>query len=228
MILSLSMCSSSPISILDVLSRTPSRVQYYYHSTNNVVRRTMFLYGTEHNVVLLDNPVGLHRVFSTYEPKRAGVHIVVSCVGVQAREMYTSIIPLDSVLSNITEANGNATVLEPIKRRDALQSVINKHRQVSIVQKLQTRLYQVKDREHRDAIRSVILKYLAGVGSLESLRVVTYKPLYELITSKEADKLRKAVKFSLRPGNTAEDASREHKIDKFDIAYVIAKLGINK
>ena len=92
--------------------------------------------------------------------------------------------------------------------------------QISMIQKINMKLYTVRIKEDRDKMRKDIMIYLAGGYKSLPSYIENYSGIFALITDPMVSRLRAAVVRAFKIGPDA--ASAETQIDRFDLAYVMA------
>lgn len=113
---------------------------------------------------------------------------------------------------------------EPTENRPVdnsrLASYMKAQQQISMIQKINMKLYTVRIKEDRDKMRKDIMIYLAGGYKSLPSYIENYSGIFALITDPMVSRLRAAVVRAFKIGPDA--ASAETQIDRFDLAYVMA------
>lgn len=113
---------------------------------------------------------------------------------------------------------------EPAEERPAdrsrLAAYMKAQQQISMIQKINMKLYTVRIKEDRDKMRKDIMIYLAGGYKTLPSYIEKYSGIFALITDPMVSRLRSAVVRAFKVG--PDEASAETQIDRFDLAYVMA------
>lgn len=115
------------------------------------------------------------------------------------------------------------TVLGPEKERDLSIEILTKNNRDSLLQKLQSNIYRIRDAVEREIIQKKVYAYLGG--EVKTLPRISYPFVANLITSDLAVRLRNAVKEA-RSSHNIDKAAENANLDRFEVAYILSKVGI--
>ena len=104
------------------------------------------------------------------------------------------------------------------KLRDMSKATLKEVSRDSLLQKLQSAFYRIRDHEERQRVQRIVYAYLGGKRLDKDLPSFILENLKLELTSR----FREAVKDSVMTGNV-DEASQKFRIDRFEIAFVLAK-----
>ena len=177
--------------------------------------------------VLIESSGMLRRSFGVLSKSKFKVLGLVSVSHSELREF--SIEPyrnVDSTFSGldlqalIYSSTAAKTILNraPIRSKDLSEEVLRSVNKDSILQKVQSCLYRVRDHQARSNLQSVVYRFLSGDGSKPKTGLAF---MDAALQGELLDRFRAAVKKSATVGIDA--AAEEFRIDRFEIAFVLAK-----
>lgn len=120
---------------------------------------------------------------------------------------------LDSALAVTTH-----TVSVPRRVRDLSELTLRSVNKDSVLQKVQSCLYRIRDRRVRDNVQKQVYSFLAGVSGRPKTGILY---MDAALQGELLDRFRKAVKRSDK--TSIDEAAEEFRIDRFEIAFVLAK-----
>lgn len=177
--------------------------------------------------VLIDSSDLLHRAFPILNRSKFKF---VGLVTISLSELYEfSIEPYRNGDSTFTAEDLKALLLSalentrvesapPSRTRDLSELTLKGVNRDSVLQKVQSCLYRIRDKVRRSELQLQVYRFLAGERGLPD----TGLPFLEAALKGELlDRFRKAVKKSKTIGIDA--AAEEFLIDRFEIAFVLAK-----
>ena len=116
-------------------------------------------------------------------------------------------------------ADGHGMEEEPYTRiRNLSEATLQEVNRDSLLKKLQTSFYRIKDPEERARVQDAVYQHLIG----RRLRYEVPSFILNIMTSDLTARFRQAIKSAIQSGDV-DLAAEEYSIDRFEIAFVLAK-----
>lgn len=116
-----------------------------------------------------------------------------------------------------TEKRWNRQHLEKV--RDLPLEVLKANNRDSILQRIQTNVYRIKDADERTILQRNIYAFLSGKTKTPPSK---YKFIENILRSEVATRLRRAVQRA-KQSDDVDAAAAEENLDRFEVAYVLSK-----
>lgn len=115
-------------------------------------------------------------------------------------------------------AEKNRPVKPPVRTKDFSKAILDEVNKDSILQRVQSCLYRIKDKRIRTEVQVEVYRYLLGRGKLPD---TGFPFIQTALTGELVGRFRRAVKESKKLG--IEGAAEKYSIDRFEIAFVLTK-----